>query len=152
MPTPSTPPFESQYPELKLPEHGFQSAIPGHLLNGQDEQFEWLMHEVSKNTAATEFACRGVVDLSQHLRSLNGKTYRNEKGLGEAKADLDSLKDQASVVTPFIKPLSMFATLWEWWPFKVIFVGGIIFFLGILYPYFLHSPFVEWLDSTLKAK
>ncbi len=149
MSTPTTPPFESRYPELSLPPGGWKSTLPEHLLIGADEQTAFIMHELSKNTQATEFACRAVLEQNAHLRSLNGKVYRNEQTIGEAQTELNALKDQASVVTPFIKPLSMFATLWEWTIFKWVFIGGIVFFLGVLYPYFLHSSFVTWLNTFL---
>ncbi len=145
------PPFESRYPELKLPEYGFQSSIPSHLLDGCDDQTRWLMTEISKNTAATEFACRGVVDLSNHLRTLNGKTYRNEKAVGEAIQSIEDLQNQAKVMTPFLGPITMFAKLWDYTLFKWFFVGGIAFFLLVLYPYLLRLGLLDILDSYFKS-
>jgi len=93
---PTNQPFQSQYPELKIPEHGFTSNIPPYLLENCDPQMTWLLNEVSKNTAATEFACRGAVDLSAHLRALNGKTFRNEKKLIENIEEVNRVKEGQS--------------------------------------------------------
>ncbi len=142
-------PFESRYPELKIPDNGFQSTIPAHLLEGCDDQMRWLMEEISKNTQATEFACRGAVELSQHLRALNGKTYRNEKAVGEASQAIEDLQTQAAAVGPFLKPISMFANLWSYTLFKWFFVGGILFFLFIIYPWLLKLGLMNILDSYL---
>ena len=147
----STPPFESRYPELALPEQGWKSTIPPTLLDGADPQMSWLLQEMSKNTQATEFACRGAVELSHYLRQLNGKTYRNEKAVGEAQQDLEDLKQQARVMTPFLKPVTMFATLWEYPLFKWFFVGGIIFFLLVLYPWLLKIGLLDLMDSYFRG-
>ena len=150
-PSDTSPPFESRYPELHLPEGGFQSTIPAHLLENSDPQMMWLLQEVSKNTQATEFACRGVVDMSQHLRTLNGQTNKNKMAISAAQEDVDSLKGQAKVVTPFLKPISMFAALWEYMAFKVFFVGGAAFFLLILYPWLLKIGLLDLLDSYIRG-
>ncbi len=100
-------PFESQYPELKIPSDGWKSNIPAHLLASADDQMKWLMQEMSKNTQATEFACKGVVDLSRHLRTLNGKTYRNEKGVSDLAADVETLKAAARAAAPLVNTLSI---------------------------------------------
>lgn len=149
-PDPSASPFESRYPELSLPPGGFKSTIPAYLLDGADDQQRWIMEEISRNSAATEFACRGAVELSQHLRALNGKTYKTEKGLAETKADVDGLKASAAVVSPFLKPVSQFAALWEIRAFKWVFVAGMAMFVGILYPLYLQHPFMEWLSLAVK--
>lgn len=151
MADPSTPPFESRYPELTIPVGGWKSTIPAHLLDGADDQQRWIMEEISRNSAATEFACRGAVELSQHLRALNGKTYATEKGLAQAREEVNALKGQALVMTPFIKPMSMFAALWEYRAFKWVFVAGLVMFAGILYPIYLAHPFLEWVGLAVKA-
>lgn len=135
----TTAPFESRFPELNVPVEGWRSNIPEHLLKDCEPQMVWLLQEVSKNTQATNFACHGVTDISRHLRGLNGKVYKNEEKLGRAKEDLETLKEQAQAVSPFLKPISMFATLWSYSIFKWFFVGGIIFFLFVLYPYYLKT-------------
>lgn len=145
------PPFESRYPELSLPPGGWKSTLPEHLLEGADSQTLFIMTELSKASQANDFACHGVVELSKHLRALNGKTYRNEKAVGDAQADLDTLKDQAKVVTPFIKPLSMFASLWEYTAFRWVFFAGCAFFLLVLYPWLLRMGLLDLLDSFLKG-
>lgn len=151
MPETSTSPFESRYPELTLPPGGFKSTIPAYLLDGADDQQRWIMEEISRNSAATEFACRGAVEVSQHLRALNGKTYKNEKAVGEAREELENLKGQAKVMSPFLKPLSMFTALWDYTLFKWFFIGGIIFFLFVLYPYLLKVGLIDLLDSYIKG-
>lgn len=135
----SSPPFESRYPSLSIPEHGFVSSIPAHLLDGCDDQMRWLLQEVSKNTAATEFACRGVVDLSTHLRALNGKTYRNERGLGEAREILNELNEKATVMEPLFKPMSQFMSLWEYKWFRwICYLAGFFLITYVLPAYLAH--------------
>lgn len=147
----SQPLFESRFPELILPKNGWESNIPAHLLDGIDPQTEWLLNEISKNTQATNFACQAVVDVSKHLRTLNGRVYKGEEEAGKTKGDLETLKNQAKAVTPFLKPISMFAALWEYSAFKWFFVGGILFFLFVLYPWLLKIGLLELLDNYLKG-
>lgn len=111
----------------------------------------WLMNEMSKNTQATDFACRGVEKISDHLRELNGKVSKSAAKIEESKVEIQDLKDKADVVSPFLKPISMFASLWEYSAFKWFFVGGLVFFVGILYPIFLRSSFVTWLNTFLNS-
>lgn len=142
MPTSDTsPPFESRYPELSLPEHGFQSTLPAHLLEGADEQTRYIMNEISRNSAATEFACRAAVDQSRHLRALNGKTFKNERGLAEARQHLDDLMEKAQIVEPLIKPVNQFMSLWEYRAFRWMVYITIFFFFTYLLPYYLQHPF-----------
>ncbi len=149
MPSESTPQFESRFPELKLPEHGWESNIPDHLLIDTDPQMEWLLKEISKNTQATNFSCQAVVDISKHLRTLNGRVAKGEQAMIEAKEGLNDLNEQAKSVSPFLKPISMFAALWEYSIFKWVFVSGLIFFVAVLYPIFLSSSFVSWMKTFL---
>ena len=153
MPSPneSQPQFESRFPELKFPEEGWKSTIPSHLLEGCDDQTKWLLEEISKNTQATNFACHAVVDVSKHLRTLNGRTYKSEKAVFEAKQEVETLKGQAKAVTPFLKPISMFAALWEYSVFRIFFIGGALFFLFVLYPWLLKMGLLELLDSYIKG-
>lgn len=145
------PPFESRYPELSLPPGGWKSSLPEHLLEGADPQTLFIMTELSKASQANDFACHGVVELSKHLRTLNGKTFKNERAVAEAQAGVDALSDQAKVVTPFLKPISMFASLWEYTVFKWFFIGGCVFFLFVAYPYLLKIGLLDLLDSFLKG-
>lgn len=136
----SQPPFESRVPELKIPEHGFQSTLPQHLLEGADPQTIWLLNEISKNTQATEFACRGVVELSLHLRALNGKTYKNESSNAVLKDKVEVLEAQALAVAPFYKPLAQFAALWEYRAFRYLVYAAAVFFFSYLLPYYILHP------------
>lgn len=139
MPQPSDdhPPYQSQYPELKLPDGGFRSTLPEHLLNGADDQMSWIMHEISRNSAATEFACRGAVDLSNHLRALNGKTNRNAVGLDEARAEIAALKTdnatlkaQVEAARPIVGTIITVKTLFSNKLFLIIFGMSVLFLLG----------------------
>lgn len=112
--SPESPqPFSSQYPELRIPEGGFKSSLPAHLLEGADAQTTFIMNEISRNSAATEFACRGAVELSTHLRALNGKTFRNESGVRALEdkvdglaAEVKQLADQMKNVGPIVTTVS----------------------------------------------
>lgn len=138
-PNESYTPFESKFPELRVPHKGWESNIPPSLLDGADPQMIWLMNEMSKNTQATDFSCRGVEKISDHLRELNGKVSKSATKIEDSKADIQELKDKAEIVSPFLKPISMFATLWQYTLFRWFFIGGIIFFLFVLYPYYLKT-------------
>lgn len=133
-------PYQSRYPELKMPEDGFKSSIPAHLLEGCTPQMKWLLEEVSKNTQATEFACKAVVEQNNHLRALNGKTFKNEKAIAEANEVIEGLVVQTNTFTPFLKPVKMFATLWEYRLFRWTIYAGLFFVLTYLYPYYVTHP------------
>ena len=134
-------PYQSRYPELKIPEDGFKSTIPAHLLEGCNPQMQWLLQEVSKNTQATEFACKAVVEQNNHLRALNGKTYRNEKDIADTRVELGLLSQQTAGFAPLIKPVKMFASLWEYRVFRWTIYAGLFFILTYLYPYYVTHPF-----------
>lgn len=112
-PLDQTSPYQSQYPELKIPSEGWQSSIPAHLLESASEADRWLMTEMSKNTQATTFACQGAVDLSNRLRELNGKTYRNEQSAQESKVSIDLLKAQVEVLGLQMKQVIPVATTYS---------------------------------------
>lgn len=143
--------FESKFPELKIPEHGWESTIPKHLLENCDPQMEYLLNEVSKNTQATNFACQGVHKISNHLRELNGRVHKSATKIERSEEEIETLKNQAKAVSPFLKPISMLASLWEYPIFKYFFVGGVLFFLFVLYPYLLKIGLLELLDSFIKG-
>ncbi len=137
-PSESNPPFQSQYPELKIPVEGFKSSLPEHLLEGADRQTQWIMNEISRNSAATEFACHGAVELSSHLRALNGKTYKNEKGLSEVKdqivdlkKEVVDLKTQMRAMKPIIGPLSTIRVVFSYKIAWFILAIVVLFLAGI---------------------
>ena len=136
----TTTPYQSRYPELKLPEEGWKSNLPEHLLEGADKQTAWIMNEISKNTQATEFACRGVVEQNNHLRALNGKTFKNERALAEATTEIGTLKAQAAALLPFVRPVKMFFSLWEYRAFRWVIYAGLFFVLTYIYPYYVTHP------------
>ena len=136
----STPPFKSSLPELKLPPGGFSSSIPEHLLKDADPQTAWLMHEISKNTAATEFACRAAVTHNDHLRTLNGRTSKSEEGIKAVKADIEVLTDKAKTMEPLFKPISQFMNLWEYRWFRWICYAALLLFFSYLLPYYIQHP------------
>lgn len=124
-----------------MPSEGFVSTLPPHLLENCDEQTKWLLNEISKNTQATEFACRGVVTLSEHMRGLNGKTYKNERAAAVLGDKVEALEEQAKAMTPFFRPMTQFAGLWEYRLFKWIFFAALFFFFTYALPYYLLHPF-----------
>lgn len=136
----SPPPYKSSIADLSLPKEGFKSNLPPHLLEGCDEQTKWLLNEVSKNTAMTEFAIHAVIEQNSHLKMLNGKTFKNEKGLAEAREKLDSLDNKATVMEPLFKPLSQFMGLWEYKMFRWGVYIVAFFLLTYVLPYYLTHP------------
>lgn len=133
-------PYQSTVPELKMPPDGFVSNIPPHLLENCDEQTKWLLNEISKNTQATEFACHGVVKLSEHMRMLNGKTYKNERAAAILGDKVDALETQSKTMTPFFRPMTQFAGLWEYRIFKWAFWIVLFFILTYALPWYLSHP------------
>lgn len=129
--------YVSSLPELSLPEGGFKSNIPSHLLAGTDKQTEWIMNEISKNTAATEFACQAAVTQNAHLRVLNGRTYKNEKAAQELREELDTLNEQAASVSPFLKPVGQFASLWQYAAFRWTIYIALAFIITYVYPAYI---------------
>lgn len=136
----SSIPFKSEIPQIEIPKEGWKSNIPNHLLHDIDEQTKWLLTEISRNTQATEFACRGLVEISHHLRELNGKTFKNERSAADLKVDVDVLKGQAATYSPFTKPLAIFTAMWGVRYLRWIFVSGLVLIFGLLYPFYVHHP------------
>lgn len=133
-----------------MPAGGFVSSIPAHLLIDADPQMRWVMEEISKSTAANEFACRAAVTHNEHLRKLNGKTFRNEKAHEEVRAELEALKAQAAAVTPLARPFTLLAGMWDFWPLRVIFIIGALFVPAVVYPWYLTHMY-ESVMSVLKS-
>lgn len=133
--------YHSHIPDITLPADGWKSNIPPHLLDGAEPQLAWIMQEMSKNTQATEFACRAVVAQNQHLKALNGKTFRNEKSAALLSEKVEALEDLSNKLSPFMKPLVQFAGLWEYTPFRWVFYIAIFFFFTYILPYYISHPF-----------
>lgn len=140
-PSPEPSQYQSSIPELSLPIDGWKSNIPPHLLDGADPQLAWIMQEISKNTQATEFACRAVVAQNQHLKALNGKTFRNEKSATILSEKVEKLEDIAEKLSPFAKPMMQFAGLWEYRVFRWVFYAALFFFFTYILPYYITHPF-----------
>lgn len=134
-------PYHSTIPDLSLPEGGWKSSIPPHLLTNADPQIAWIMEEISKNTQATEFACRAVVAQNAHLKALNGKTFRNEQAALVLEHEVEQLKSQAKTIEPLVKPLDQFVSLWGYRVFRWGFYISVFFFFTYLLPFYLQNPF-----------
>ncbi len=145
----STPPFKSQYPVLVRPD--FKPNVPGFLLEGATDQDRYIIESLSLVNQYAQWSVNTEMSTHEQVLATNGRLMRAEKGIRDTQEDVNLLKDQARVVTPFLKPISMFATLWEYWAFKWLFVGGIVFFLFVLYPYLLQCGLLTLLDSYLKG-
>ncbi len=107
MPQPSdsdTP--KSDYPELRLPEGGWKSNIPSHLLTDCEPQMAWLMQEMSKNTQATEWNSHASIEISQNVRKTNGRLKGAERNIIDLQADIKEMKSQMRAMKPIIGPLS----------------------------------------------
>ena len=148
-PSQQSQPYKSSIPAITVPPDGWKSNIPEHLLTGAEPQLSWIMHEISKNTQATEFACHGVAQLSEYLRELNGKTARTIENVAKQRDQLDELNKKAKTMEPFFKPVSQFAALWEYRVFRWVFYAAIFFFFTYLLPYYLRHPL--GIDTLVKA-
>ena len=136
----SQPPFKSSYPPLKVPDGGWKSAIPEHLLADADPATKWIMEEMSKNSQAIEWACHGLVDTNEQVRKTNGRLLKAEAELTEAKGSVVTLNEKATVMEPLFKPLSQFMSLWDYKWFRVICYIALFFFFTYALPFYLQHP------------
>lgn len=123
-----------------MPDGGFASNIPPHLLDGADDQTRWLMNEMSKNSQGIEWTCHGLLDTNRQVRRTNGRLLKAEAEITDLSSKMESLETQAKAMTPFFKPLSQFAALWEYRVFRWVFYIAIFFFFTYLLPYYLQHP------------
>jgi hypothetical protein len=145
-------PYKSTLPELRLPDGGFKSSLPEHLLSETSEQMRWIMHEMSRNSAATEFACKAAVMHNEHLRQLNGRTAKNEERANDIRSELASFKEEIAGAAVLSKPVTSFLYLWESRAFKAVFLAGVFLIAGVVYPLYVMEPgrsIVVWLTHWL---
>lgn len=88
----------------------------------------------------TEFAIHAVVEQNNHLRALNGKTFKNERAAAETKEELKALTAKADLMEPLFKPLSLVMRMWEYKAFRYATYLLIFFFFTYLLPYYLTHP------------
>lgn len=136
----SSPPFnKSTYPELKLPDK-WESSIPEHLLDGADPQTLFIMHELSKNSQAIEWACHGLIDTNAQVRRTNGRLIQAEKDIKKETAALAALTAKADLMEPLFKPLSLLMRMWEYKYFRWATYLLVFFFFTYLLPFYLQNP------------
>ena len=121
---------QSQYPEIRLPEGGWQSSIPPHLLDNADPQMSWLMQEMSKNTQATEFCSRAAVDTNGQVRKTNGRLKSAEAKVIELQSDVAALKLQMAKIDPIANTFSTVRVVFSNKVFLVVLGGFLLFILG----------------------
>lgn len=100
----------------------------------------WLMREMSKNTQATDFACRGVEKISDHLRELNGKVNKSTLKIAQSEIDLRALKEEAETMSAVRKTILAFLRLWEYRAFRWTIYAATFFFFSYLLPEYLKNP------------
>jgi hypothetical protein len=136
----STPPFKSSISDIALPAEGFRSNIPPHLLEGCDDATKWIMQEMSKATQINEFVLHATLEHNKHLKALNGKTYKNERAMAEAKEKLDELNVKAAIAEPFLKPMAQFVSLWEYRVFRWGVYITLFFLITYALPFYIAHP------------
>ncbi len=136
----SSTPFKSSISDISLPPEGFKSKIPPHLLEGCDDATRWMMEEMSKATQVNEFVLHATIEHNSHLRALNGKTFKTEKGLSETKEALEALIAKADLMEPLFKPLSLLMRMWEYKYFRWATYLLVFFFFTYLLPFYLQNP------------
>lgn len=67
------PEDQSNIPVLTLPEGGFKSRLPEHLLAGKTESDQYMLNEMSKIGHYIEWSSQATVTLNSQLRHTNGK-------------------------------------------------------------------------------
>ncbi len=144
----SDQPPESKYPPLQKPD--FKPNIPSFLTENASEQDRFIIEQISILSQYVKWSVDTQIQVHSQVRTTNGRLMKAEGDIGEIKADVGVLNAQAGAVAPFLKPISMFSALWEYRAFRWVFWAGIVFFLGILYPYYLQSSPSAWLSSVAK--
>ena len=147
----SQPPFQpkSSYQPLDKPD--FKPAIPAYLIDGMTDQDKFITENLSVLSQYVKWSVDTQMLVHQQVRATNGRLLTVEGEIKKSREELDDLKGQAKVMSPFLKPVSMFASLWTYSIFKWFFVGGIIFFLFVAYPYLLKIGLLDLLDSYFKS-
>lgn len=147
----STPPFtpKSTYQPLEKPD--FTPSIPAYLIDGMTDQDKFITENLSVLSQYVKWSVDTQMLVHQQVRATNGRLLVVESDTKKSREELENLKGQAKVMTPFLKPVTMFAALWEYTAFKWFFIGGIVFFLFVLYPYLLKVGLLELLDSYIKG-
>lgn len=120
----------SDYPELTIPPGGFKSNIPEHLFKDDDPQMRWLMEEMSKNTQATEFCVRALIDTNAQVRKTNGRLKSAEQKIINLQEDAEVLKKQMISINPVISTVNSITFLFTNKAFLVFFFMSILFLLG----------------------
>lgn len=136
----STPPFKSSIADIILPPEGFQSKIPPHLLENCDEATKWIMQEMSKSTQVSEFVLHATLEHNRHLRALNGKTFKNERGLSEIQDTVITLNEKVTLLDPLFKPTSLFLRMWDYRLFRYGVYIILFFLITYALPYYLSHP------------
>lgn len=121
---------QSDYPQLKLPQDGWKSNIPEHLLTNAEPEIAWLMQEMSKNTQATEWNSRAALDTNNQVRKTNGRLKNAEHKVEVMEAEIISLKSQMAVVNPIVNTISTLKVVFTNKLFLVILGTSILFLLG----------------------
>lgn len=147
----SLPPFphKSSYKALEKPE--FTPTIPSYLIEGMTEQDRFIVEQMSVMSQYVKWSVDTQMLVHDQVRATNGRLLTVEDQIKEARGEIDDLKGQAKVMIPFLGPVTMFAKLWDYTLFKWFFLGGIAFFLLVLYPYLLRLGLLDILDSYFKS-
>jgi hypothetical protein len=129
---------QSDYPELSLPEGGWKSNIPEHLLKDAKPADRWLMEEMSKNTQATDFSCRAAVEGNGLIRKTNGRLKGAEAQIvdlrtevAQLKVDNLVLKAQVLALAPIVSTVSTAKTLLSSKIVLVVLGMAVLFALGL---------------------
>ncbi len=88
------------------------------------------MNEISRNSAATEFACKAAVTHNEHLRMLNGKTYKTAQTAETLRTDVDGLKAQMQTVSPITTAINTARMVLTNKMFLALLAMAILFLLG----------------------
>lgn len=135
--SPSDQPPQSDYPELSLPEGGWKSSIPEHLLKDAKPADRWLMEEMSKNSQATDFCSRAAVESNGLIRRTNGRLKGAEARIidltnevAQLKADNLVLKAQILALAPIVSTVATTRMLLSSKIVLAILGAAVLFFFG----------------------
>lgn len=94
-------PINSDIPEIKLPDGGFQSKTPEYLLEGKVDSEKWMLQNMGKLMSFMEWAGPTLLSTHNEVRKTNGRVTKNARDIYDIKRNSAILSD----ITPDLKEM-----------------------------------------------
>lgn len=95
MPRPPESDVYTEIPKLELPQGGFKSDIPQHLLRGKSDGEVWLLEKASKMDNFIEWAAPVLVQINQHQRKTDSTVVSHGESIELIKKSVTELESFA---------------------------------------------------------